>query len=302
MKSFKILLNLAVVFCIGFTACQKEFTIEVNLDPVDPPTTSDSIYLDHVYDLYDEGSGLDTQAISRIVYDNLKRVTAIIDSSMDPAIPNDSLLYFYHGTDTLPYKLVDRTLSDPSFGYEYRDSYFFYDAQKRKTQDSVINTYVDMNGNSSVNTGVYNYSYGPQSIYGEVWQVDGLVPGMQLIYKDTALVNAAGDITSSKRYKLIGGNYVLNGTSTFTYDGHASPFSILTLKHAHRMLPNGETILGEYMAYQNIISQQEHTIDAGYDFSQTFTYEYNVFGLPRKARSDIGTPQEGALHFTYKRL
>lgn len=299
MKQLLTLFFAAALLCGSFTSCQKAFS-EEDLEP--PVSTNDSIYLDRIYDLYDIGAGMDTQGVSKFVYDSRKRVVSVIDSSFDPTIGGDTSLYFYNGTDTIPSRLSTRSLVDPSFGYSYSDAYFFYDAQNRKTQDSVIYTYVDPSGATWEQTRIFKYSYGAGLIYGQVWESDGINPALQWMYKDTATINANGDIASSKRYKLSGGNYMLNTNSSFTYDGHPSPFSKLTMFHAHRMMPNGETILGEYVGFQNIVSQQENTIDPSYSFSQNLIYEYRANGLPKKATNDIGTADEEILYFTYKNL
>lgn len=301
MKKSDTLLAVAVIIMFAFSACQKEYDPGPDPNPIVLPSNNDSIYLDQIYLLYDVGAGLDTQDISRLVYDSRKRVVAVINSTLNTPLETDSILYFYNGTDTVPWKMEERVFLDPT-GYEYKIDYFFYDAQDRKLKDSSIYYYLPAGGTVSNYTRVFRYSYGTNRTYGEVWQQNSLGTAMELAYKDTAIMNINGDIVVSKRYTLTGGNYVLNTTSSFTYDNHPSPYSKLSMLRAHRYLPNGETILSEYMSFQNIISQQESTIDPVYNFSQNFVYEYNNIGLPKKVRSDVGTPMEETVYFTYKKL
>ena len=91
---------IAAMFLIMLQSCQKELSLENGL-PGTPtvPTTIDSNYLSKIlYLAVVNGVPTDTAVYWVYTYDNLKRVTSVIDSSNTPS-PN-KYFYYYTGTDT----------------------------------------------------------------------------------------------------------------------------------------------------------------------------------------------------------
>jgi hypothetical protein len=309
MKSFKRLFSLAAIVCIGLTACQKEFTIEDGPDPIDPPTGNDSIYLDKAYFLFDPGTGLDTVLTSTVHYDNRERVILWADSTIDnPGEPYISTYqYFYNGTDTVPYKVIglwDDLLS--ANDYDSTIAFFFYEAGGRKIKDSVIyHEYDGSSGSSSLE--IVNYSYGTNKMYGET-KNEIFTPFSSIeMRRDTATLNAAGDIVQNKSYLPVNGVYELAETMNLTFDSKISPFKYLTSYAAHKSFPYQMLELFDHVSQANILTENTSTIlpNPG-TFTRNSTYIYNSLQLPVKITSTVnqGTPDEESfqLILRYKKL
>lgn len=293
MKATRTLLGSFILACFLFISCQKEVTENIIETP--QPETSDSIYLDKIYEMYDDGSGLDTQNIAVVRYDNLKRVTAIADSINTGSAAN--WYYFYNGTDTLPYKSI----------YTYGDAldtdsqvvFHYYDANQRKLKDSIIDITSVGNG---LQISVFDYSYAPGKMYGQSYKI-GINPASPIVYSsDTATLDTKGNITNNRNSTLIGSNYVLNRTSDFTYDNFIHPISKLNIWKSYNRFPNGETLFWEMMCTNNILTQNEVTLPPNaYTFAPTYTYTYNQHGLAVTNTTGSG-PDIDIEIFTYKSL
>ncbi|MEO8768607.1 MAG: hypothetical protein ABI402_00925 [Ferruginibacter sp.] len=296
MKRICFLFALTGFALIIFASCQKEINSDVTSNNyISPPAINDSNYLDKIFDLYDNGSGIDTQNISVCRYDNLRRLTSISDSIFDSDEIN--FTYYYNGTDTLPYKSMYTDVSSTNADTEI--VYHYFDANQQKIKDSIINI---SNDGSSVNVQVINYSYSPGKMYGEI-ATTGILPSSAPVYsRDTATLDANNNIISSLDYILSGSDYILNRTSNFTYDNHSNPFSKLNMFKSFNRFPNGETLFWEVMCFNNIITQTETTLPPNqYTFNPGFTYTYGQNGLPvtNTTGSGIYTDTEA---YTYKSL
>lgn len=300
MRSISKLLAVFAFTMLALSACQKEITDEIP-DPVDPPVATDSIYLDKMYVLWDEGAGMDTFGMATAYYDNQKRVSAFTTSVTDDN-GKDSIRYYYNGTDTLPYKSLIIYFQNGVLLTDTVASFFSYDNQGRKIKDSVLRISYSATGTDRfVDMRVTKTTYSGNRLFGETVWTDAAAA--TTIFRDTATVNAAGDIVTNKKYQKDGASFVLATTSDFTYDNHPSPFARMSNIQAHRMFPNGETIEFEYLSYQNVINQNEETVfPAPYDFSQSFTHEYNAGGRVKKTLFAAGTPDEERILYTYKNL
>ena len=299
MKLKRSLPVLLATLCIYLTACQKEISADNGLFPV---PAADSNYLDKLYDLYDNGAGVDTQEIYTVHYDNLKRVSSISDSLVTATGPEhfESFYYSYNGTDTLPYRSV-QVVTESSSYFDSLSTYHFYDAQKRKSQDSTVETYGPMGAAYTVSKRIIAYSYGAGKLYGETAATDITPAGVTFFTRDTADVNSNGDIITNKKYRFNGTGYDLYVTSNYTYDTHANPFSILSNFLAHRYFPNGETLIFEYMGHNNMLTQNEFTIPSSYNFSVSVNYVYNTAGFPI-IENYLGPALDEKLIYTYKTL
>jgi hypothetical protein len=285
-----------MLFTSFFISCQKE----TNFDDTPTPAT-DSNYLDKIYDLYDDGSGIDTQQIISFHYDNQKRVSSFEDRSTTDPNAFRTFEYYYNGTDSLPFKSVtiDREGMPPMFNYDTITTFHFFDAQQRKLMDSSVRV---TNNSSfiSVEQKVVHYSYAAGKLFGETSTI--LLTGLGTITKtrDSADLNSNGDITTNKKYLFNGTSYELNTTSVFTYDSHPNAFAKLSLFPVHRQFPNGETLYFEYLGHNNILTQDEITVTPTYNFSWNKTYTYNNAGFPL-IETYVATVPE-IWHYTYKSL
>ncbi len=301
MKLRNILLSSITVFGLYFISCQKEAD-----SPEQLPVNNN--YLDKLYDVYDNGSGPDTQFISTINYDNTKRVTSIIDSVLNGSNMEyyGSIVYSYNGSDTVPYKTVEKSMDAGGSGSaDTTITFHFYDSQNKKTRDSSIKSSLAFGGPFyQKKIIVVEYSYATGKMYGQTTQTPVTPAGSIELYRDTADLNNDGDITMNKKYLFNGTNYELKGTANFTYDAHPSPFEKLSNFQAHRGFPNGETLLlYECFSHTNRASQYEETFDApnpSYIFSVSNTFTYNADGYPVSETSSgsyIST-----LYYKYKTL
>ncbi|MEP6713339.1 MAG: hypothetical protein ABJA37_13015, partial [Ferruginibacter sp.] len=271
----------------------------------DSTMVSDSNYLDKIYDLYDDGTGMDTQDVFTVHYDNLKRVTVITDSVVnDPGLGLfEAFHYYYNSADTLPYKSVERGIIT-SGALDTTTIYHFYDAQKRNLKDSMMGS---INGDSYKR--IVDFSYAPGKLYGQTIETANspLVPAT--FTRDTADIDAYGSITNNKKYFFNGTDYTIHTVATFTYDNHLNPFVKLGIFKAHKNFPSGETLFFDYMGYNNIISVDEIVFNApgpnGNKSIQNYNYNYNSSGFPLIInKSYVGYSGSGneKIIFEYKAL
>ena len=296
MKLRNSFLLLSTLFCMFMTACQKEVNVDDNFVPT--PTT-DSNYLDKIYDIYDDGSGVDTQNISVCRYDNLKRLTAINDSVYNS--DKITFTYYYNSTDTLPYKSM--YTDEFTAGSDTEIVYHYYNTNQQKIKDSIIKSYYSNGlGSQAVSVQVVNYSYAPGKMFGELVKT-GINSASAPVYsRDTAILDANNNIISSVDYTLSGSTYVLNRTSGFTYDNHPNPFSRLNIFKSYNRFPNGETLFWEIMCYNNILTQYEETLPPNpYIFDPVFTLTYKQNGFPASNSTGSGATLDTEA-YTYKSL
>ena len=94
--------QLLLFVCLLLAACQKEIARPGNL-PVTPIlNTTDSNYIDKI--IYLDSAGIMREDSILYQYDNLKRLVAIADTIS--ANENETNVFYYNGTDTLPYKAI----------------------------------------------------------------------------------------------------------------------------------------------------------------------------------------------------
>ena len=294
MKPLNKLVAAIVILCASLTACQKDFVID---DDINPPgdttvTTKDSIYIDKLYYLDDAS---DTAAILNFIYDNQKRVTSIQVSNSDVF-----LKYAYNGADTVP-----------SRKYEYNDSdsiytYFILDNQQRVVYDSSI-TFLHADGGEFSYYRVQQYQYPASKLYGQSKLVykDALLDTVYL--RDTAVLNASGDITSNKTYKFNGVDYEYTGNAQFVYDvNQIGLYAQSSILKAHVGFPNNDTVIPwEFMSHKNVLSQTEEDIDPvtpATSFTYNYTYEYNAKGLTKKMTTIYGAGDQFTVLVGYRNL
>jgi hypothetical protein len=303
MKAKYLLFIFLATTAFYLSSCQKEISYEIGTSQnfIDSVSTGDSIYLSKLYDLYDAGSGVDTQEVITIHYDALRRATSLIDSLVMPGATNfHSYNYYYNNTDSIPFKLIDID-NGSSLTPDTVITYFNYNLTGQKIKDSILRS-LHSAGLDTRSVVVTNYSYAAGFIFGYTVRQD-IVPGpSQTITKDTATLDNQGNIVLSKKYKFNGLSFDLNITSTFAYDNHPNPFSRLSLLKAHQNFPNGETLFLEYISSNNRTSQSEITVSPAYNFQTTLNYSYSTHtGLPVQCLSMFGSGPDQLL-FRYKSL
>ena len=181
---------------IAFMSCKKDN----NRD-----TTPDGNYIDKIYSLVDNGTGIDTLIALSVNYDNLKRVTLMTNGT------DENWTYFYNGNDMSPYKAVIQ-----SYGGGPDTVYFTYNSAGLKIKDSVL-----QGPNPASISTVTEYSYETGKI------ISYAVNNISNFSKDTATTDANGNILSNwlHRYYTPPVTEYYTVHSVFTYDNHPHPFS-----------------------------------------------------------------------------
>src|SRR6218665_494043 len=136
MKLFFKFFVIITAIAFSMNSCQKEFTIE---DDFNPPTDStdntDSIYIDRVFYFEETAAGLDTMWGYYFKYDDSKRVTEVYYNEDFPVNSYElEHKYYYHGSDTIPYKTEEFDGASDNFPTE---TFFTFDSQQRIIKDSI---------------------------------------------------------------------------------------------------------------------------------------------------------------------
>jgi hypothetical protein len=290
---------IAVLFISTLVSCQKEVNDNI-INPVVIPVVNDSIYLDKLFDLYDTGSGVDTQEVFIFNYDAQKR---IIKWEIRDFNTNDiytEFFYYYSGNDSIPFKSELREYDFSGSIPDTTITYQSFDSNKRITRDSSL---VSRASGTYFYYYVTDYSYAGNEKYGYARNIQ-IFPAPGINYtKDTATLDASGNILTSKRYKDYGLGYELVSTSSYTYDTHINQFAKQWINKAHQIFPFGETFIWEYMPYNNVNTQVEYIISSGPApwMNLTNTYTYNSKGLTSTVVTVDGTDTETII-YTYKSL
>ena len=301
-----------IVSAIGISliSCQKDFTIDDDLNPIDPPdlpALGDSIYLDKIYGIDVSASGVDTLGVFTFNYDANKRVLLLIDSAKDdsgnPLIAR--FRYFYNGTDTVPYKMVavwdNLSTADD---YDSTIAFYYYDATGRKLKDSILYRNYE-GGTETTSLDIIKYSFGVNKMYGELTSTTFLPFQSTEVRRDTATLNASGDLVQTTNYVLNGTTFEREETIDFTYDNKINPFKYLSLFKAHYGFPYHAFDFIDYVAQANILT--EKSLQRSGDIqTRHSTYQYNGLGLPVKQlyifQQDSPDEERTSIVYTYKKL
>ncbi|MEJ7610805.1 MAG: hypothetical protein WKF88_06450 [Ferruginibacter sp.] len=264
--------------------------------------TTDSNYLDRCFEIYDAGSGIDTQEITVCNYDNAKRVISIIHS--DLRFPSfvylQTFRYYYAGNDSIPYK-TSFLSTEEGGDYDSITTFHFYDNQHRKIKDSALESKLGGLGSYYYTyKAIEQFSYAPGKMYHQN-QREQIIPfSSNSTSRDTATLDIRGNIINNKKYFYNGITYELSTVSDFTYDNHFNPFAKLSFFKSHSGLPNGETLFFEYLSYNNRITQNE--IFLGINSTNVYyNYTYNTAGYPKVCNSLFNGGSQKTI-YTYKTL
>jgi hypothetical protein len=308
MKLFNTTI-LAAWLIILLAACQKE--INIDLSPK-RTTAIDSNYLQKFLYIEKTAGIVDTTDSWIYVYDNLKRVTSLYDSTSDPASEQIRWDYFYSGTDTLPYKSIRRL-----WGSSIEDTtvtFHFY-INGINARDSVLDFYRSLQGAIyQTSKKIKNYSYTAGKIIGFSVLTYFVNPLSNPIsyFKDTALLDINGNMLQCNEYEA---NSAASSAyrpfifSTITYDNHPSPFNKLSNVKCFGVFPKPESFLEEFpQVYNQIYIHQNIYLfsSQGSSFEQDYTnqYIYKLNGYPQEIFSfDPGVPGDySKIAFIYKSL
>lgn len=283
----KNILPLIIVFFLItlVQSCQKDF-VDTDSSAVPPVAAhNDSVTLLSKVVLLNPITS-DTDWINEVVYDSLRRVR--YGKGYDYSSGNIELFsiatYYYHGTETLPFKQVIEELGNPDID----TNFYFYDNLHRlvKTAFNSLRSVEYMYTDSTIIAVRYNNSNPSVRSYG-----------------DTGFIGNTGNII-----KTVSNNIGLQNpvTTYFAYDNHPNPFTLLNIYSTFDPIPD-ESFFPEdgYQQKHNAISSTikglltpEHVTDI------TFTYTYNAAGFPETEKSsrDNGQTFDDKVVFVYKRI
>ncbi len=213
-------------------SCQKELITESVVVAPPPASGTDSTYIYKVYGLDSSSSGIDTSSLKTFHSDEFKRVVRISDSISDfgslKLFTDD--VYYYNGSNELPEKKVYYSFenyianSNNLALIDTITSMFTYDGNGRKIRDSSISVSHSLQGamvESFYSTVASSYQYVPGKIYSQSRIVIGL-PSMPAphteLTRDTAYLDARGNVISSISYSNASGSFETMMTSLSTYD------------------------------------------------------------------------------------
>lgn len=292
-------LMLVTMLFYSLVSCQKEINDTI-INPVVNPAVNDSIYLDKLYELYDAGSGVDTQEVAIFSYDAQKRIIKWENRDFHTNDIFQLFTYDYSGNDSIPYKSGLLECGSPGSVPDTTITFHTFDVNQRNLRDSSI---IKRQNGTYIYYYVTDFTYDTDKKYGFARNIS-IAPSPGITYtKDTATIDPSGNILSSKRYKDYGTGFELISTSAYTYDTHINPFAKQWINKAHQIFPFGETFYWEYMPYNNVSTQIEYIISSGPApwMNLTNTYTYTSNGLTATAVTVDGTDTETII-YTYKSL
>ena len=211
-----------LLLLLTLSQCKKSDTTEATNTIFDFPVNT-SLMPDTVKDLDNGGTG-DGFIFS---YDNLNRVTAVnyYEYFLDQALYNDRTSTFhYSGNDMLPASVdLVWTSSSASVNGKYK-IYFFYNADKSKNRDSVI----DLNDNTQNAVRKYTYDWALNYAKTDYYKTGST----QISFTDSAsFVNYNCVYYRSDRIKYSFGNpYIAESAiAQYVHDNRTNPLSGLNI-------------------------------------------------------------------------
>lgn len=250
MKKFKTmkirhLLYILISFLI-FQSCKNDAVNELP----QPDPGLDSNYIDKVYFMSQEaGMPEDTSGIWSYTYDNLKRVIKMNIAFIDEDTTNPIILrylYYYNGSDSLPYKTVYLSFED--IVPDTITFFHSYDAAGRNLKDSTIY--------SRFSYEATDYSYNGNIITGNTRST---LQSTYPIIIDTAITDARGNIINNKsyRYNIYTMEWEPLTIISTTFDNKESPFAKLSNFKTFGVFPDTYIFSSIYNSpqFSNLVSQ-----------------------------------------------
>ena len=201
---------LGLVAAIGLLSCQKEIT---SGDPDEPAGSAERLLTKYSYSQSTQ-SWTDT-----FFFDPENRVTRINEIYIDSSSPSPSPYNWfwemhYNGSDKLPNRITDTS--------QGRDMnwYILYDAQKRKTVDSIVY----LGGDRYVTY----YTYQGNQVVAKMFSTYGGNP-TTITSIDTLVTDGSNWVGHAYVNPIAAGN---NYHQTISYDNHPNPFSTLNIMPA----------------------------------------------------------------------
>lgn len=262
---------------IVFISCGKDDNPDNSTNP------TDDNYLSRYYFLYDDGSGTaELEGSISYSYDNLKRVTVMLDSTTyNPSgnlLPFSRSEYFYNGNDLLPYKAVTTTHPESTSEYDTLVSFYTYNTAGKVITDSTLSAQ-HSTGSDYYTKYIRSYQYNAVTATSSIVVTTTNSGGTYTsTMTDNAQLDQNGNIIQNTRNR---GTEVIQ--STITWDNNPSPFAKLSNFQTFAIFPFGETFFYEMPKTNNRLHITETTTGGSphfYEEDFTNDYTYNADGYP----------------------
>lgn len=311
-KYFKLAVFLAATAL--FTSCQDEIG-----NDIDPPSGSDSNYLDKVYHIYSNGSVSDTFITQSYHYDGSKRVTNIdLAGSVSALFPTytyaklEKWNFQYNGSETLPSatQYILHNDAPSSSSRDTTNTYHFFNTAGKKMRDSAIyNLHSNTAGSGeyyeiSKFISAYNYTGSTIAIRHDI-VTKHLVPSQPddiFAVNDTIITDSRGNSIAYKQYLPGFADPFID--EFYEYELSPSPMAKLNINKALSYTAVDTTIYPVTQTYNNRRKTTWRNPGSA-DQSQDYTGKYvlNAAGYPEQI--NVGQPQPGITHrivFIYRNL
>jgi hypothetical protein len=299
MKTKNLFLGLIAIAALYFSACQKSLTFEDNTTPnaIDSTANLDSNYLSRYFYIETDLNLIDTAIKEAYIYDNLKRVTNIFDTTREPTInaPYDffSQQFFYIGNDTLPYKKIHiAKVNSPSLRNDTITSFYTFSNGNLIIDSSIFfsNNFSFLTNNfvRTVANSIQTCSYLGNKVFGLkryaiLQSTNGILSSY--VKSDTATIDQNGNVIAAS-YRKVSSNpsSSLFKTATLTYDNNPSALSKQNIKKSVSLFEDFYTSIEPgFTQNNNILKITEMSTNIfTEDFTGQYTYKQN--GLPSIVR------------------
>jgi hypothetical protein len=291
MKYIYSLLLSALVGCFVIS-CQRE----VEDDLPGPPTGSanDSILLAKYVEIDTTSPpGSDTITKFLYTYDSRKRIIKYVDIHyhFPGAFTGDTLYgeYYYHGTDTLPYKAsYDINVASSFFT---NDTTFYFYSNGIVSRDSSMSWYHPPNISIGYRNTVTTYTRsGNNTLVRERTHYSHASTGVDDEWTATIFKTYNnGNITSQEDTSMLNTFFTGYKRTDVTYDNHPNPFLKTDIPYAY----SGSI---EYTGFNNPLTVKD--ILGADEENYTYSYQYRADGYPLIVRFvDLGDPTNNVKGF-----
>ena len=312
---------LIVFFALAaIISCQKELSKESSgttvILPPPPLSILDSNYIDTVYEFETRNGVTDTTAYNSYKYDAQKRVVSINWEFGDFQFPyqdSGKAVYFYNGTDTLPYQSVTIADYNGMLVFDTTITFYFYDNAARLIKDSVVDAERDISyPYYRLRHYVELYSYASGKVFRQSSDLPIIEPSPAAypptFTLDTVIVNAALNPVSAVSYVS------LNNNSSFSkyyetansYDNNPNPYYKLNISKSFSPIPvaDGPSYFTDFIGKNNCVINYTNYPASGSNSTTLFTNVYlpNTYIKKTSLPANFNPAFTDGYLYTYKAL
>jgi hypothetical protein len=296
MQKLKFATLAALFIAVTFSSCKKD---DDTNNVTDPPT-GQNIYLDKIFEVYDDGNGLDTQYVMTFEYDAQKRISRW---GLNDAIFGGEYIatnYLYNNNDTVPYGFtqINYEMSGGAIPDTIRALFTFNSNGKISGEFARITSASFPEQRSTT-----LYQYVGSQRFGATADTTFGTPNSITRGLDTSNFDGNGNFVSSVQYETVASlGMQLKSRSFFSFDSRVNPLALQNIGRVHQATPYGETAFFDYMSYNNIASRREFSFafsnDPLVDANYVNTYDANG-RITRSVITDAATGSFSPITMTY---